>query len=76
MRAAGPLAASCRSNQNGSNAATARAASAASSPAAATAPLSRIALHPHPNGAGLSRKEIMSKIDHSPRRLGTDYVDL
>jgi 1-deoxyxylulose-5-phosphate synthase len=29
-----------------------------------------------PNGAGLSRKHIMSEIDHSLRRLGTDYVDL
>jgi 1-deoxyxylulose-5-phosphate synthase len=29
-----------------------------------------------PNGAGLSRKEIMTEIDHSLRRLGTDYVDL
>jgi 1-deoxyxylulose-5-phosphate synthase len=29
-----------------------------------------------PNGAGLSRKHIFSEIDHSLRRLGTDYVDL
>src|SRR5579862_2152180 len=29
-----------------------------------------------PNGRGLSRKAIMSEIDHSLRRLGTDYVDL
>lgn len=29
-----------------------------------------------PNGAGLSRKAIMSEIDHSLQRLGTDYVDL
>jgi 1-deoxyxylulose-5-phosphate synthase len=29
-----------------------------------------------PNGAGLSRKNIMTEIDHSLRRLGTDYVDL
>jgi aryl-alcohol dehydrogenase-like predicted oxidoreductase len=29
-----------------------------------------------PNGAGLSRKHIMSEIDNSLRRLGTDYVDL
>jgi aryl-alcohol dehydrogenase-like predicted oxidoreductase len=29
-----------------------------------------------PNGTGLSRKEIMTEIDHSLRRLGTDYVDL
>ncbi len=29
-----------------------------------------------PNGEGLSRKAILSEIDHSLRRLGTDYVDL
>ncbi|MFF9140855.1 aldo/keto reductase [Streptomyces albogriseolus] len=29
-----------------------------------------------PNGAGLSRKAIMTELDHSLRRLGTDYVDL
>ena len=29
-----------------------------------------------PNGAGLSRKAIMTEIDASLRRLGTDYVDL
>ncbi len=29
-----------------------------------------------PNGAGLSRKAIMSEIDASLRRLGMDYVDL
>ena len=29
-----------------------------------------------PNGSGLSRKHIMSEIDHSLKRLGTDYVDL
>ena len=29
-----------------------------------------------PNGAGLSRKVIMTEIDASLRRLGTDYVDL
>lgn len=29
-----------------------------------------------PNGAGLSRKAIMSEIDNSLMRLGTDYVDL
>jgi aryl-alcohol dehydrogenase (NADP+) len=34
------------------------------------------AMHPGPNGAGLSRKAIMAEIDHSLRRLGTDYVDL
>ncbi|MFD5825362.1 aldo/keto reductase [Lentzea sp. NPDC060358] len=28
------------------------------------------------NGAGLSRKAIFAEIDHSLRRLGTDYVDL
>lgn len=33
-------------------------------------------MHAGPNGAGLSRKAIMSEIDHSLRRLGTDYVDL
>ena len=30
----------------------------------------------NPNGGGLSRKHIMEAIDHSLRRLGTDYVDL
>jgi 1-deoxyxylulose-5-phosphate synthase len=29
-----------------------------------------------PNGAGLSRKAIMSEIDASLQRLGTDYIDL
>ncbi|MEC3995666.1 aldo/keto reductase [Actinacidiphila sp. DG2A-62] len=29
-----------------------------------------------PNGGGLSRKAIMSEIDHSLRRLGTDHVDV
>ena len=29
-----------------------------------------------PNGAGLSRKAILTEIDYSLRRLGTDYVDL
>jgi len=29
-----------------------------------------------PNGAGLSRKAVMSEIDHSLTRLGMDYVDL
>ncbi|MBX3510070.1 MAG: aldo/keto reductase [Hyphomonadaceae bacterium] len=28
------------------------------------------------NGGGLSRKAIMTEIDHSLRRLGTDYIDL
>ena len=30
----------------------------------------------HANGAGLSRRAIMSEIDHSLRRLGMDHVDL
>ncbi len=34
------------------------------------------AMRSDPNGAGLSRKAIMTEIDHSLRRLGTDYVDL
>jgi aryl-alcohol dehydrogenase-like predicted oxidoreductase len=29
-----------------------------------------------PNGGGLSRKAILSEIDHSLKRLGVDYVDL
>ncbi|WP_321387629.1 aldo/keto reductase [uncultured Enterococcus sp.] len=33
-------------------------------------------MHEGPNGAGLSRKAILSEIDHSLKRLGTDYVDL
>ena len=33
-------------------------------------------MRPGPNGAGLSRKAIMSEIDNSLRRLGVDYVDL
>ena len=33
-------------------------------------------MHAGPNGQGLSRKAIMSEIDASLRRLGTDYVDL
>jgi 1-deoxyxylulose-5-phosphate synthase len=33
-------------------------------------------MHEGPNSAGLSRKAIMSEIDKSLRRLGTDYVDL
>jgi len=33
-------------------------------------------MRPGPNGAGLSRKAIMSEIDNSLRRLGADYVDL
>lgn len=34
------------------------------------------AMHEGPNGRGLSRKAIMTEIDHSLRRLGTDHVDL
>lgn len=33
-------------------------------------------MRPGPNGGGLSRKVILTEIDHSLRRLGTDYVDL
>jgi 1-deoxyxylulose-5-phosphate synthase len=33
-------------------------------------------MRPGPNGAGLSRGAIMTEIDASLRRLGTDYVDL
>jgi 1-deoxyxylulose-5-phosphate synthase len=33
-------------------------------------------MRPGPNGEGLSRRNIMSEIDASLRRLGTDYVDL
>ncbi|MEM5596374.1 aldo/keto reductase [Niallia circulans] len=33
-------------------------------------------MRPGANGAGLSRKAIMSEIDNSLKRLGTDYVDL
>jgi 1-deoxyxylulose-5-phosphate synthase len=33
-------------------------------------------MRPGPNGAGLSRKAIMTEIDASLRRLGTDHVDL
>lgn len=33
-------------------------------------------MHEGPNGAGLSRKAIMSEVDKSLKRLGTDYVDL
>ena len=33
-------------------------------------------MRPGPNGQGLSRGAIMSEIDNSLRRLGTDYVDL
>lgn len=34
------------------------------------------ATHDGPNAVGLSRKAIMTEIDRSLRRLGTDYVDL
>ncbi len=33
-------------------------------------------MRPGPNGAGLSRKAILSELDASLRRLGVDYVDL
>jgi len=33
-------------------------------------------MHDGPNGAGLSRKAVMSEVDNSLRRLGMDYVDL
>ncbi len=33
-------------------------------------------MRPGPNGGGLSRVAIMTEIDHSLRRLGTDHVDL
>ncbi|WP_413990314.1 aldo/keto reductase [Labrys okinawensis] len=33
-------------------------------------------MRPGPNGAGLSRRAILGEIDHSLKRLGTDYVDL
>src|SRR6476660_7707740 len=33
-------------------------------------------MRPDANGAGLSRKAILTEIDHSLRRLGVDYVDL
>src|SRR6202051_4749757 len=33
-------------------------------------------MRPGPNGAGLSRKAIMAKVDASLKRLGTDYIDL
>ncbi|MEK3806960.1 aldo/keto reductase [Bacillus sp. FSL H8-0547] len=35
-----------------------------------------VAMRNGPNGMGLSRKAIMTEIDNSLRRLGTDYVDL
>jgi aryl-alcohol dehydrogenase-like predicted oxidoreductase len=33
-------------------------------------------MHKGPNGGGLSRKAILTEIDNSLKRLGTDYVDL
>ncbi|MFL6239148.1 MAG: aldo/keto reductase [Actinomycetes bacterium] len=33
-------------------------------------------MRPGPNGDGLSRKAIMTEVEHSLRRLGTDYIDL
>ncbi len=33
-------------------------------------------MHQGPNGGGLSRKHIMSQVDQSLKRLGTDYIDL
>ena len=36
----------------------------------------RMRTRPGPNGSGLSRKAVLSEIDASLRRLGTDYVDL
>ena len=33
-------------------------------------------MRPGPNGKGLSRKAIMTEVDHSLRRLGIDYIDL
>ncbi|WP_037671346.1 aldo/keto reductase [Streptomyces griseus] len=33
-------------------------------------------MRPGPNGGGLSRKAILTEIDHSLTRLGTDHVDL
>ncbi|MFE1858984.1 aldo/keto reductase [Streptomyces anandii] len=33
-------------------------------------------MRPGPNGAGLSRRAILTEIDNSLRRLGTDHVDL
>lgn len=33
-------------------------------------------MSPGPNGAGLSRKAILSEVDNSLKRLGTDYIDL
>ena len=33
-------------------------------------------MRPGPNGEGLSRKAILSEVDNSLKRLGTDYLDL
>lgn len=33
-------------------------------------------MRPGPNGGGQSRKAIMTEVEHSLRRLGTDYLDL
>jgi aryl-alcohol dehydrogenase-like predicted oxidoreductase len=33
-------------------------------------------MRPGPNGKGLSRKAVMTEVDHSLRRLGIDYIDL
>ena len=33
-------------------------------------------MRPGPNGKGLSRKAVMTEVDHSLRQLGTDYIDL
>ncbi|MFG2515777.1 aldo/keto reductase [Streptomyces sp. NPDC048584] len=33
-------------------------------------------MRPGPNGGGLSRKAIMTELDHSLTRLGTDHIDL
>ncbi|MAU01055.1 MAG: aldo/keto reductase [Anaerolineaceae bacterium] len=35
-----------------------------------------VPMNQKPNGGGLSRKHIMSQLDHSLKRLGTDYIDL
>ena len=36
----------------------------------------RHAMRSGPNGKGLSRKAVMTEVDHSLQRLGTDYIDL
>ena len=33
-------------------------------------------MRPGPNGKGLSRKAVMTEVEHSLRRLGTDFIDL